>query len=275
MTCDRRQFLAAASAGLLIGPRLGRGADEAPADLAYALDAEGFWRKLPFTDRLRKIAEAGYTRYEFGHWRTKDFGAIIKLNEEAGLQASRILAFAGVANPKRKESCLAAVEDAANIAAKLGANRITIIAGPKVEGVEPDDQVGAAVDALKESVDKLGESEATIILDPFEPPGSKGKPLFATFAEAVEAIKEVDSKRVRLLLDVDRIGPAEGPPTDLIAKHAESIGAYRVGPRPIVPALLRAIRKAGHAEPVGMALDPKADPLEAIRLLKEADAAAK
>ncbi len=272
MILNRREALAA-SAALLVGPRFAAAAD--PSALAYAPDAELFWRKLPFLDRLRKVAESGFSRFEFGHWRTKDFSAIIKLSEELNLQPGRFLAYAGIANPKRKEAFLAAVEEAASVASKMNVDRLTVVVGPAVEGVDRDDQIGAAVDALKESVEKMGETEATIVVDPHEGPGSRSKPLLATWEEAVALIKEVDSKRVRLLMDVDRIAPADGVAADLIGKHAELIGYYRVGPRPVDRGGLRAIGKAGYSGPVGVAVDPKVDPAEAIRLLREADAAAK
>ncbi len=271
MILNRREALAA-SAALMFGSRA-LAAD--PTGLTYAPDAEAFWRKLPFLDRLRKVAEAGFSRFEFGHWRTKDFSAIIKLDEELNLQPARFLAFAGIGNPKRKDACLAAVEEAASVASKMNAGRLTVVAGPLAAGVERDEQVGAAVDALKESVEKLGDSEVVLILDPFEAPTSRHKPLLATFEEAVGVIKEVDSKRVRLLLDVDRVGPGEGSKAALIAKHAQFIGYYRVGPGSVDQGVLRAIAKAGYAEPVGVGVDPKADPPEAIRLLREADGAAK
>ena len=78
---NRRRFLAAGCWACWRWARRDRRAGPAGLDptwLTYATDAERFWENLPFLERLRKLAEAGFTRYEFGRWKTKDIEAIAR-----------------------------------------------------------------------------------------------------------------------------------------------------------------------------------------------------
>ena len=78
-----------------------------------------FWRKLPLLERLKKIAESGFNRYEFGLWKTKDIDAIIKANEELTLQTTQFLAYSGIANPKRKDVFLEELEFSVEVAKRF------------------------------------------------------------------------------------------------------------------------------------------------------------
>jgi len=273
---NRREFLAIAGAGLAAFSSIEGAAASARLDetwLTYALDAEAFWKNLPILDRLRKIAEAGFTRYEFGPWKTKDVDAVAKLNEERGIQPALFLAYRGIADPKRKEAFLEAVELSVEVAQKLGSTKLAVSAGDAIDGVDREGQVDAAIEALKAASEKVAEAEITLILDPYDAP--RKRPLFARIEEAAEVIKEVDSKLVKLLLDAGRLPAGEGDFAALIEKHKAAIGHCRLVAPPDPPRLLKALRDAGFGDPVGLGLPPKADPLAAIEATRKADAAAR
>src|SRR5260370_22201319 len=98
MATGRGCLGAAAGAGLasMARPRFADAAIAADTPdstwLTYAVNVEMTWTKLPFLDRVRKVAEAGLSHYEFWQWRPKDSDAIARLNKERGLPTSHLAA---------------------------------------------------------------------------------------------------------------------------------------------------------------------------------------
>src|SRR4051794_1142259 len=115
---DRREVLKAAGAGMvsMAIPRASLGSPADPTWLSYAIDAEQFWKNLPFLERLRKLAQAGFTRYEFSRWKTKDIEAIARLNEELGIQAILFTGYSVLSSPRWKEGLIESIGDAVELA---------------------------------------------------------------------------------------------------------------------------------------------------------------
>ena len=283
---NRREFLVSTGSAVLAmgwGP-LGTRASAAfdSTWLTYAPDAELFWASLPFLGRLRKIAEAGFSRYEFGRWKTKDFDAVAKLNEELGLQAVLFTGYPGIRGPKWKEGLLDTIEDAAELAPKFGAGKVSVVAGDRDEKVDRDEQIEQVVDALKEAVEKVAETETILILEPGRALANRPKPLLASVDEAAAVVKAVGSDRVKCAFPIDRSEVGEGKLPDLIKKHKDQVGHYRLvdfGP-PLenegkYAQVLRTIHDVGTNDPIGLGLAAKGDPLAAIESIRKLDAAAK
>ena len=279
----RREFLATSGMGLAAlaggwGPRV---ADS--TWLVYAPNAEQFWANLPLLERLKKIGEAGFTRYEFGRWKTKDIEAIAKRNEEAGLQAVLFTGYPGLKGAKWKEGLLDSVEDAAQLAPRLGAVKFGVVANDRDEKVERDEQVDDLVDALKEAVEKVAEAEAILILEPVRPVANRPKSLITSAEEAASVVKAVKSDRVKFAFPIERAVVAEGKLPDLIEKHKGQAGYYRLvdfappeaSARMQYAKVLRAIHDVGYLDPIGLWLPPKGDPLAAIEAIRKLDEAAK
>jgi hydroxypyruvate isomerase len=282
---DRREFLKTAGAGIAATMTIGRAARGTPADppwLTYAINAEMFWKDRPFLDRLKKIAEVGFTRYEFGHWKTKDIEAITRANEELGLQPSLFSAFRGIASSKRKDAFVEAVELSVEVAQKLGSPRLAVGIGERIEGLDRDEQVDAAIDALKAVSEKLAEAEVTLILEPLDVLIGRPRPLIVTLEDAAALVKEVGSPHVKILLDLFHNPAGAVDLGDQIARYRGIIGYYQVAGQPPRPAaavpyarILRQVHDLGYSDPIGVELWPKGDPQAAIQALREADAAAR
>jgi hydroxypyruvate isomerase len=281
---NRRDFLAASGVGLAA---LGSGGWSFPEFdstwLAYAPDAERFWANLPFLERLKKIGEAGFTRYEFGRWKTKDYEAIAKANEELGLDVALFAGYSGLRGPKWKEGLLDAAEDSAGLASKLRAAKAGVVATDRDEAVDRADQVDDLVEALKEAIEKLAESELVLILEPVKPLPKKPAPLIGTVEEAAEVVKAVGSDRLKLAFPIDRNSIASGMLPGRIAALKAQTGYYRLvdfappsaADRAGYVQVLRAIHDAGYSDPIGLGLAPKGDPLAAIEAIRKLDEAAK
>jgi hydroxypyruvate isomerase len=286
MNPTRREFLTAstaAAAALAMGGGAPRFDD--PTWMTYALNLETFWSKLPFLERLKKVAEAGFGHYEFWKFRAKDILAIDKASKELNLTPVRFTAFEGIADPKKKESFLESIEDAIEVANKLGVKKLTVTAGQVVNGLEREAMVDAVVDALKEAVEKVKEHDITLLLGFASTPVDTPNPLLVSSKDAAEVIQAVGSSSVKMIFHVDQDAIREANPSDTITKSFDKIGYFQLGDRSAPtkpgaveidhPRTLKQIHDLGYKDVIGVEMKPKGDPLAALKQLREDDAAAK
>jgi hydroxypyruvate isomerase len=281
---DRREVLKVAGAGMvsMAIPGASYGSPADPTWLSYAINAEQFWKNLPFLERLRKLAQAGFTRYEFSRWKTKDIEAIARANEELGIQAILFTGYSVRSSPKWKEGLIEAIGDAAELAPRLGATRLSVVPPERDEKVDREEQIEDLVDALKEAAAKVAESEVMLILEPVFPAQGRTRPVIGSAEEAAAVIKSVGSPRVRFAFDVRRRFIKEmTEPADQVRTMKDQAGYYRLAEF-YVPAAheeyaraLKAIHDAGYTDPIGLGLADRVDPSLAIDAVRKADAAAK
>ncbi len=172
--------------------------------LTYAPNVELYWAKLPFLERLKKLNELGFSHYEFGRWKTKDLDAIAKKNEELGLQATLFLGYPGLKGSRWKDGLLEDAPDSAELAPKLGAVKVSVVAADRDEKVDRQEQVDELVDTLKEAVEKVAEFEAVLILEPGRVVANRPRPLIASADEAAAVVKAVGSDRVKFAFPIRR-----------------------------------------------------------------------
>jgi hydroxypyruvate isomerase len=288
---NRREFLTIAGAGAASLGLSGRvRADEDPsADaktwLTYAVNVEMTFSRLPVLDRLRKVAEAGFTHYEFWQWKEKDIDAIAKLNAELHLHPTQFSAFWGITNPSRREEFLKAVRGAVPVAKKLNVKKLCVVAGEETEGLSRDDQNRAVVEALKAGAEITSPEGITLILEPLNVLVDHPKQLVVKSEHAAQILKAVDSPYVKMLFDVYHQQISEGNLTGNIRKYKDLIGYYQIADHPgrhepgtgeiHYARVLRTIHDVGYKGAIGLEMSPKGDPMVALKAVRDADAEAK
>jgi hydroxypyruvate isomerase len=295
---NRRELLAAAGAGAA-SLALGRAAladqpataaDRDKTWLTYAVNVEMFWKNLPFLDRLRKVAEAGFSHYEFWPWRNKDVDAIAKLDRELGLQPVQFTASPkkfteGITDPRRLDEFVDDVKSAVPVAKTLGVKKLTVVAGEETRGYSRDDQTRAVIDALKAGAKVVEPEGITLILEPLNILVNHPRQHVVTSEHAAQILKAVGSPSVKMLFDVYHQQISEGNLTGNIRKYKDLIGYYQIADHPgrnepstgeiNYAHVLRVIHDVGYRDPIGLELSPKGDPLAALKAVREADAAAR
>jgi hydroxypyruvate isomerase len=293
---NRREFQALTIGALAFGPAAAasaRAKDEPKADatwLTYAVNVEMFWSSLPFPDRLREVAKAGFTHYEFWPWRTKDIAAIVGLNKELGLTPVQFTASPrafnrGIADPARKGEFLEDVRAAIPIARRLGVKLLTVVAGEEPAGVSKEVQTAAVIEALKEGAPIAEEAGVTLILEPLNVLVDHPKQHVVTSEHAAKIMHAVGSPAVKILFDVYHQQISEGNLIGNIHKYKDVIGYYQIADHPgrnepgtgeiNYANVLRAIHETGYRGAIGLELSPKADPASALRAVRDADSAAR
>lgn len=289
---NRRTFLTAAGAGaasLALSGRA-RGADDPSSAgqktwLTYAVNVEMIWSDLPFLDRLRKVAESGFTSYEFWPWKGKDIDAIRRLNGELGLQPAQFSGYWGFTSPSKRAPFLEAIQAAIPVAEQLGVKKLCVVAGEETEGLGRDEQTQAVIDTLKAGAAVVAPAGITLILEPLNVLVDHPKQLVSRSDHAAAIIRAVGSPHVKILFDCYHQQITEGNLTNNIRAYKDLIGYFQIADHPgrhepgtgevNYAHVLRVIHEIGHRDPIGLELRPQSDPREALKAVRAADAAAR
>jgi hydroxypyruvate isomerase len=281
----RRDFLAGSALGVAALASGGWARLEFDSTwLTYAPDIERFWGKLPFLDRLAKVADAGFSHYEFTRWKTRDYSAIMKRNEELNLAATIFSGAPALKGSKWREPLVELLEEAAMLAPKLGSSKLAVIGPERDEKLDRPDQVDEFVEALKEALEKLteAESEVVLILEPTRAAPNRPPLLIGTLEEAASVVKAVGSDKVKCACAIDPKAAIDEV-VGQIDRFQGQIGHYRLADfappdaanEARIARVLKAIQATGHADPIGLGLAEKVDPALAIESIRKLDAAAK
>jgi len=287
----RRNFLAAAAAApAAIGLASRASADDpksaaSPLWLTYAVNIEMTFNALPVLDRLRKVAEAGFTHYEFWPYANKDVDAMVALNKELGLTPTQFSAYWGITDPKRKDDFLAKVKACIPVAAKLGVKKLCVVAGEVTPGMSGDEQDASVVAALKAGAEIVTPEGIMLILEPLNVLVDHPKQHVVKSDHAAKILKEVNSPNVKMLFDCYHQQISEGNLSGNIRKFKDLIGYYQIADHPgrhepgtgevNYAHVLRTIHDVGYTGAIGLEMSPKGDAMVALKAVRDADAIAK
>lgn len=286
---SRRGFLATAG---LLGFAGRTRADGSPTAedktwLTYAVNVEMTWNKLPFLERLKKVAEAGFSHYEFWQWNQpgKDIDAIARTNRELGLHPTQFSAFWGITHPDRRAPFVEAVRAAVPVAKKLNVKKLCVVAGEEAEGLSRDEQDRAVIEALKAGAAVVEPEGITLILEPLNVLVDHPRQLVVHSGHAARIVKAVGSAHVKILFDAYHQQISEGNLTGNIRKYKDLIGYYQVADHPgrhepgtgevNYAHVFRVIHDVGYMGAVGLEMSPRSDPIAALKAVRRADAAAR
>jgi hydroxypyruvate isomerase len=292
----RREFLSAAGAG--IAATFGKGSvaraqGRATGDgtwLTYAVNVEMTWSKLPFIARLEKVAEAGFSHYEFWPWRNKNIDLIARANREFGLTTAQFSAWPkrfdqGITDPARRDEFVADIKAAVDVAKRLNVKKLCVVAGEETAGLSREDQTHAVIDSLKAGAAVVAPAGITLILEPLNTLVDHPGQLIVTSEHAARVIRSVGSPNVKMLFDVYHQQISEGNLSGNLRKYKDLIGYIQIADHPgrhepgtgeiNYAHVLHTIHDIGYRDPIGLELQPKTDPATAFKAVRKADAAAK
>jgi hydroxypyruvate isomerase len=288
---SRRHFLGVAATGAaVIGSVSHAKAQDSTSSgaktwLTYAVNIEMTFNKLPVLDRLRKVAEAGFTHYEFWPWKGKDIDAMLKLNKELGLTPTQFSSFWGITSPDKKDAFVEAVRGCLPAAEKLGVKKLCVVAGEETPGLTRDEQDRAVIDALKAGAEVVKPLGITLILEPLNILVDHPRQLVVTSEHGARILKAVDSPNVRMLFDIYHQQISEGNLSGNIRKYKDLIGYFQLADHPgrhepgtgeiNYARVLRTIHDVGYKGAIGLEMSPSGDPMVALQAVRKVDAEAK
>ena len=253
----------------------------------WAVNVEMWWTKLPFLDRLRAAADAGFKAVEFWPWHGKDIDAIAKLREELGLQIAQFTAWGfspGLNDPANHADFVAKVEEGCAVAKRIGAKMMTVVGGNDREGVSQADMHAAITDGLKLAAPIAEANDVMLILEPMnirvDHPGHclYGSP------PAVAICRAVDSTHVKINWDLYHMQITEGDLCGRLREGRDQLGYVQLADHPgrtepgtgevQYARVLRELWKLEYKGLVGLECRPRDTEDEAVRRVRACEAEA-
>ncbi len=243
---DRRTFLATglAASAALVTASLSATEKNQPMDVSqlgktphtkFAVNIEMWWTKLPFLDRIKKVAEYGFPGYEFWPYEDKDHAAIARLNDELGLECTQFTAWGfepGMNNPAQEARFIAKIKEACGVAKKLKIRKLTVVAGNNQPGMTQDAMLAQVTTALKKAAPIAEQHEVMLILEPMN--GRVDHPGHCLYgsADALRICREVDSPMVKINWDLYHMQITEGDLCGHLKEGLDQIGYLQLADHP-------------------------------------------
>lgn len=292
---NRRQVLGAAACGVAAFPigraraaaKPGRRGPVKPLKtwLTYAVNAEMFWKDLPFVERLHRIADAGFVHFEFWFYGGKDLTAAAEVCAERGLKPVLFVAASNLNSEKGRKGMLESLPKAIAAAKKLDMKMMTVIAGNEIKGVPHERQTEDVIVSLTESAKIAAPEGITLVLEPLNALKDHPGQFVVTSQHAAQIVRAVNSPHVKMLFDVYHQQISEGNLSGNIDAYKDVIGYFQIADHPgrhepytgeiNYPHVLSEIQRSGVKGPIGLELHPAGDPKAAIAAVIKADAAAR
>jgi hydroxypyruvate isomerase len=192
--------------------------------------------KLPFEERLEKVAEAGY-RYvelvgEYKKWSEDDFRKANAKRQEVGISFDTTAGLAhGVGNPNQRDAFLADLRNELPIMEKLECPAIIIMSGNVVEGMPRRQQHQSCIEGLKRAAELVEGKNVRLLLENIDPEENP-KYYLTSVAEGLEIVEAVNHPQVRFLYDFFHEQIAEGNLIAKLEKHIDEVGLVHIADVP-------------------------------------------
>jgi hydroxypyruvate isomerase len=199
------------------------------------------FNKLPFEERLEKVAQAGYKNVEligeYEHWSGDDFKRANSKRNELGITFDTTAGLKhGVGDPNEREALLADVRHELPIMEKIDCPAVIIMSGDVVPGMPREVQHQSCIDGLKRAANlvegkKINGQPVRLLFENIDPEENP-KYYLTSVAEGFEIIKAVDHPQVQLLYDFFHEQIAEGNLIEKLEKNIKYTGLVHIADVP-------------------------------------------
>jgi hydroxypyruvate isomerase len=192
--------------------------------------------KLPFEQRLEKVAEAGYKNVElvgeYKKWGDEDFRKANTKRRELGMTFDTTAGLAhGVGDPRARDAFLADLKHELAIMEKIECPSVIIMSGNVVPGMTRQQQHESCIDGLKRAAELVDGKHVRLLLENIDPEENP-KYYLTSVAEGFEIIKAVDHPQVRFLYDFFHEQISEGNLIEKLEKNIDRVGLVHIADVP-------------------------------------------
>jgi hydroxypyruvate isomerase len=290
----RRQFVAtctAAGMGAAVAPLLGvgRGAQEvshpSPPSMSSPFSVM-LWTvdpKLPFDQRISKVADAGYHAVELvGEWKgwsKEGFSHARQQFQHLGLVVDACSGIdASLCDPSQREALLEQIRAILPVLAEFQCSRLILLTGNTVSGMSRDQMRASCAESLKRAADLTAPQNIELLLENIDP--EENPQYFLTsVAEGFQIIRQLDHPRVRFLYDFFHEQIAEGNLIAKLDKNLELIGLVHIADVPgrhepgtgeiNYANIFRTLGRLHYSRYIAMEFIPTADTVASLRAARE------
>jgi len=291
---NRRQFGRTLAGTALAGPTLAAlpvHAESAPPEgeapqvpFKVSVMLWTVFEKLPFEERLEKVAEAGYHAVElvgseYKNWSEEDFRRANRKRRELGITFDVTAGLAhGVGDPKAREAFLSDLRQALPAMDKIECRAIIVMSGDVVPGLPRAAQHQSCIEGLKRAAEIAEEKGITILLENIDLEENSRYYLWSV-AEGFEIISRVGHPRVKFLDDFFHEQISEGNLIEKLEKNIDKLGLVHVADVPgrhepgtgeiNYTNIYKKLAALKYDRYVAMEFIPTGDPVESLRRARE------
>jgi hydroxypyruvate isomerase len=253
---------------------------------------EPFFTELPYAERIRKVAELGFSAYEFWfHDRRfdgtglvpekKDFDQIAELNARYGLTTSDFVfnhpdggVVASLIEARDRPRLLDSIEQMIGLAKKIGCRRLISGSGNTVPGLSRE----KALESMGEGLSALGavctKHGITLIVEPFNTRVDHPDYFLDDPETCVDVLRTVHSPGVKMLFDIYHMQIMHGNIVSFLRDNIDHIGHFHIAGVPgrhepdtgelAYPFILKEIDSLGYTGYCGLEYWPTIEPAASL-----------
>lgn len=194
------------------------------------------FERLPFEQRLEKVAEAGYRNVElvgeYQKWSEEDFRKANAKRRELGINFDTTAGLKhGVGDPRARQAFLADLRHELTTMEKIECPSVIIMSGNVVPGMPRQTQHESCVEGLKRAAELVEGKNVRLLLENIDPEENP-KYYLTSVAEGFEIIKKVDHPRVKFLYDFFHEQISEGNLIEKLEKNIDRVGLVHIADVP-------------------------------------------
>ena len=282
---DFSRLLAGAALGGAVLPALPSlaASSERAVPFRFSVMLWTIYGKLPFDQRLEKVAEAGYHAVElvneYEKWSPDEFRRASSKLRSLGIVVDAMAGvWTGIANPQAQEKFLADLNRLIPIAEQLQCPGIIVLSGDRVEGLSREAHHQSCIENLKRAAEIADQRNLTLLLENIDQEENP-KYYLASVAEGFEIIRQVNHPRVKFLYDFYHEQISEGNLIEKLEKNIAQVGLLHVADVPgrhepgtgeiNYTSIYRKLVQLNYRGYVAMEFEPAGDPVASLRSARE------
>ncbi|HEY6945571.1 MAG TPA: TIM barrel protein [Candidatus Acidoferrum sp.] len=241
------------------------------------------YRNLPFSQRLEKVAEAGYHAVElvdeFKNWKPQDFAEARRKKRELGIEIDGTCGvWLPLADAAKRDAFLKTLRDFIPTMHELECTRLIMQTGDNVPGISHEEMHANCIETLKRGADIAGENNIELLIENIDPEENP-KYFLTQSAEGFDIVRSVDNPHVKFLYDFFHEQIAAGNLTAKLEKNLDLIdlvhiadvpGRHHPGTGEInYGNIFRKLAELRYSRYVAMEFHPLGDPVKELRDARE------
>jgi len=241
------------------------------------------YEKLPFDQRIEKVAEAGYhavelveeyknfTRDDYARFRAKKRELHLTVDATSGISHS-------LCDSSQRDVFLDEVRAKLPVLEELECNKLIILSGDKVPGQSPQQMHQNCIESLKRAADIAAAKNVGLLLENIDPEENP-KYFLTSVSEGFEIVRSVGAPNVQFLYDFFHDQIAEGNLLAKLEKNIDLIGVVHIADVPgrhdpgtgeiNYPNIFRKLGQLGFNGYVAMEFIPEGETVAALRAARE------
>ena len=199
------------------------------------------YNKLPFENRLAKIAEAGYTNVElvgeYAKWGEADFARANTARKQLGIQFDATAGLRnGISDPAIRDAFVTELREALTPMQTLACPSMIVLSGNVVPGLSREMQHASCIEGLKRAASlvegrRIDDQPVRLLLECIDPEENP-RYYLQSAAEAIEIVRNVNHPQVQFLYDIFHEQITEGNLLEKLDKNVDVIGLIHVADVP-------------------------------------------